>query len=450
MQHRCQRPSHPRAARVPVAVIAKTRPAPVLAPIALAVAALAIAAVARAGTPPPFIDVTTTHVPPGPDLHAVDAVMIDVDSDGDLDVVVAVEHGPNALYRNDGRGRLTWVPGIFDATPRDNEHVRAADFDGDGHMDVVFVTESEEVHALYLGDGRGGFTDRSDRLPGGSQGNALAVGDVDGDGLPDIVVGSTQEGTDVPARNRLWLNDRTRPGHFIDATATHLPALDAHAQGIALADVDGDGDVDMVIANQVPPNRLLLNDGHGRFTDATARLGTQVPMESREVHVFDATGDGHPDLVFFNLTSNNQAWDKDPRTRLFVNDGHGRFRDETEARLPSHVFSSWGGTVVDFDGDGAPDLLVSAIQVPGFVPLQVRAWRNDGRGHFTDVTLDVMPGHTVGRGWSMAQGDLDGDGRPDVFIGGWRSQARLLLTNHEVAKSPSATPVPLRRADLRE
>lgn len=390
-----------------------------------------------------YTDVTTTHVPLGPDMHAVDATMIDVDRDGDLDVVVAVERGPNALYLNDGKGRLTWKPGVFDATPRDNEHVAAADFNGDGHMDLVFVAEADEIHALYFGDGKGGFADMSARLPSGSQGNAVAVGDVNGDGLPDIVVGNTPEDKDGPARNFLWLNDATRPGHFIDATDTHLPKTADHAQDIALADMNGDGHLDMVIANQSPPNRLLLNDGKGRFTDATARLDLQVPLETREVHVFDANRDGHPDILFFNLTSNNHDWDKDPQTRLLVNDGKGYFRDETGQRLPQHRFSSWGGTIVDFDEDGAPDILVSAIQVPGFVPLQVRAWRNDGRGKFEDVTLSIVPGATVGRSWSMAQGDLDGDGKPDIFIGGWRSQARLLLTDQAILEPSRPAPTPL-------
>jgi hypothetical protein len=402
-------------------------------PSSLLFTALSCASITACAAPPPpattlFTDVTATHVPADAELHALDAALLDADGDGDLDVAVAVENGANRLYLNDGTGKLSHTPGAFGSIAGDNEHVRVADFNGDGHMDVVFVAEDTEQHNLFLGDGKGGFTRAIERLPATSQANAVAVGDVNGDGLPDIVVGNTTEGKEGVARPFLWLNDRARPGWFIDASTSHLPAIDVQAQGIVLADLDGDGDLDMAIASQDPINRLLLNDGGGRFTDATDRLGKQVATETREVHALDANGDGRLDLVFFNLTSNNRDWDKDPQTRLLINQGNARFKDETRTRLPTHRFSSWGGTVVDFNHDGHPDLVVSAIDVPGFVPLQVRAWQNDGKGNFSDVTAKVIPAATVGRSWSMARGDLDGDGKPDLFIGGWQSQARLLLS----------------------
>jgi len=401
-------------------------------PSSLLFTALSCASITACAAPPPattlFTDVTATHVPADAELHALDAALLDADGDGDLDVAVAVENGANRLYLNDGAGKLSHTPGAFGSIAGDNEHVRVADFNGDGHMDVVFVAEDTEQHNLFLGDGKGGFTRASERLPATSQANAVAVGDVNGDGLPDIVVGNTTEGKEGVAQPFLWLNDRARPGWFIDASTSHLPAIDVQAQGIVLADLDGDGDLDMAIASQDPINRLLLNDGGGRFTDATDRLGKQVATETREVHALDANGDGRLDLVFFNLTSNNRDWDKDPQTRLLINQGNARFKDETRARLPTHRFSSWGGSVVDFNEDGHPDLVVSAIDVPGFVPLQVRAWQNDGKGNFSDVTASVIPAATVGRSWSMARGDLDGDGKQDLFIGGWQSQARLLLS----------------------
>lgn len=388
-----------------------------------------------------FVDATATHVPAFATLHATDSAFIDVDKDGDLDIVVSVEYGQNRLYLNDGKGKLTYRPGVFGDGIHDSEHVRAADFDGDGNMDVVFVTESDEVHQLYMGDGKGSFTNASDRLPAGSQGNGLTIGDVNGDGLPDIVVGSTGEigyGPDMklrPARTLLFLNDRQRPGHFIDASETHMPEGDYQTEGVVLADIDGDDDLDMVLASPAHDNRLLINDGTGRFTDESKRMETLVATETRDVKVVDVNKDGHLDIVFFNITSNNMGWDKDPQTRLLMNDGKGNFKDETEARLPKNTFSSWAGTVVDWNNDGAPDLLVGAIQVPGFVPMQPRAWQNDGTGKFADVTAEIVPGITVGRNWSAGQGDLDGDGKDDILIGGWGTQARLLLTDIDGYKS---------------
>ena len=391
-----------------------------------------------------WIDATLPNVPVAPALHATDSVFIDIDHDGDLDVVVSVEHGVNRLYRNDGGAKLTYVPDAFGTRMHDSEHVRAADVNRDGHMDVVFVAEADEYHQLYLGDGKGGFVDASARPPAHSQGNGLALGDVNGDGLPDIFIGSTGEaggGKEVPARNLLFLGDLKRPGYFIDASATHLPQTNDQTEGAVLADMDGDGHLDLVLASPSQPNRLLINDGKGRLRDQSQRLDLKVPMETRDVHVLDVNGDGRLDIVFFNITSNHAGWEKDPQTRLLVNDGKGRYRDETAARLPGHTFSSWAGTVVDFNGDGAPDLLVGAIQVPGFVPLQPRAWQNDGKGTFSDVTLSVLPGVTVGRSWSMGRGDLDGDGKDDVFIGGWGTQARLLLSDIRKHRA-SLPPVP--------
>lgn len=138
-----------------------------------------------------YVDVTATHVPIESSPHSTDSVFIDVDHEGDLDWVVSVEHGVNRLYLNNGKGRLTNKPDAFGKVIHDSEHVRAANFKGDSNMDVVFVAEADEVHQLFLGDGKGSFTDVSDRLPATSQGNGLAFGDVNGDNLPDIIIGST-------------------------------------------------------------------------------------------------------------------------------------------------------------------------------------------------------------------------------------------------------------------
>jgi hypothetical protein len=67
--------------------------------------------------------------------------------------------------------------------------------------------------------------------------------------------------------------------------------------------------------------------------------------------------------------------------------------------------------------------------------MQLRAWRNDGKGNFTDVTLTAIPNSVVGRHWSMAVGDLDGDSHDDLLVGAWGTQARLLLTDRDAVRA---------------
>ncbi len=370
-----------------------------------------------------FNDVTLTHLPQDANLHALDAAFGDIDEDGDLDIVIAVEGEVNRLYLNDGTGKFTWKKGVFRDVRTDSEHVRLADFNKDGHLDAIFVAEDDQTPELYLGNGDGTFRDLSDELPAKSEGNGLAVGDVNGDGLPDILVGNSG----AKGQNFLWMNNPAKPGSFIDRTKANLPVINDSTQDIKLGDLDGDGDLDMIVGNEIPPNRLFFNDGNGVFTERASQIELLVPLHTRENVLFDADGDGDLDILVANLTNNGGQWDKDPQTRLLINDGKGNFRDETKSRMPENRFSTYAANVVDFDGDGHPDIILSAIVIPGFTADKVRAYRNDGKGRFTDMTAEVIPDETRGRSWGIAIGDVNKDNIPDVFIGGWGSQARLLL-----------------------
>jgi len=369
-----------------------------------------------------FDDVTDTHIPLDPEAHALNPLLIDVDGDDDLDAVLAMELDENRLYINDGTGRFVWKKNVFSAVKHDTEHVRAADFNQDGHMDLIFVAEDDQNHELYFGNGDGSFKDMSSQLLARSEANGLDVGDVNGDGLPDIVVGNSGE----KGQNFLWLNDADKPGQFMEANAT-LPQVNDATQSINLADVDGDGDLDMLVGNEVPPNRLLLNNGNGVFSEGAEALELPVPLETRMVLAFDADGDGDLDIVFSNLTSNGRNYEKDPQMRILINDGQGNFQDESEARLPENRFSSYASNFIDFDDDGDLDLLVGTIRIPGFEPDKIRAYENDGKGVFSDISDFAIPNQTVARGWDIAIGDVNGDGIDDAMIGGWGTQLRLLL-----------------------
>jgi hypothetical protein len=370
-----------------------------------------------------FKDVTATQVPLDGKAHALDVVFLDVDADRDLDAILALESEPNRLYLNDGKGKFTWRKNTFAEKNHDSEHVRIADFNKDGVADVIFVAEDDQAHEYYLGKGDGTFTDVSDRLLAKSEANGLDVGDVNGDGLPDIIIGNS--GTQ--AKDFLWINNPEKPGYFIDHTTHGLPANDDQTQAIKLADLNGDGALDMVVGNEVPPNRLFFNDGKGKFTEYPESLELLVPLHTRDVLVFDANRDGHADILLVNLTNNGGQWDKDPTARLLINDGKGNFKDETAQRIPAQKLSSYSGTIVDFNHDGYVDIILSAIKTPPFEAAQVQALQNDGKGVFTNVTGKVIPAITISRGWGIAVGDVNGDAVLDLMIGGWGSQVRLLL-----------------------
>ena len=338
-----------------------------------------------------FADETTVRLPIA-GYVALDADVGDVDGDGDLDLVYA-RFGHKLLYLNDGAGLFV------DATaaripPNVHDHRRAAvaDVDGDGDVDLVLTSRIRPTE-LYLNDGLGTFENvTATHLPSaGGDTMGAGFGDVDGDGDPDLALTRTR------TSNQLFLNDGS--GRFTNVTATHMPSDADWSVDVAFADVDGDRALDLLFANSRSPNRLYMNDGAGRFTDATTTHMPASVDDSYDAGVGDLDGDGDPDVVFCGGTK-----------YLLINDGSGRFADRTSTYWPAPVYKSTKGALGDVDGDGDLDLYV------GVDEQQDRLFLNDGAGRLTDVTTGRLPVDQVGT-TAVAFVDVDLDGDADVVAG---------------------------------
>ena len=354
-----------------------------------------------------FVDVTV-HLLPGALQRRgsfLSVALGDVDGNGVLDAVFGRRQARSLLYLNDGTGALIEREKIQHADEF-TAGLACADVDGDGDQDVFLgngLSRSEQ-NRLLLNDGNGFFSDvTATHLPAGAadQTLAAAAGDVDGDGDADLFVGND-------GQSRLFLNDGA--GGFADATATHLPASSLPVTALALGDVDSDGDVDAVLGGDVfGRKRLYLNTGNGVFDDVTA---THLPGSGRQTEdlaLADLDGDGDLDLVAA----------KDPgHPEILRNDGTGRFEDVTTQVLPPGNSQGTNAVaIVDVDGDGDQDLILGEEirGCYGYCPTLGKLYLNDGSGTFTNASRN-LPRGGLPEAVDLAVGDVDGDGDPDLVV----------------------------------
>jgi hypothetical protein len=414
-----------------------------------------------------------------PEVIGSGGAVFDFDKDGDLDVF-AVQgtllkpgppggvHGPfsrSRLYRNDrglnGDTRLRFT----DVTERSGlvaagygMGAATGDFDNDGFVDlyVTFLGSSR----LFRNAGDGTFTDVTARartdVPAWA--TSATFFDYDRDGWLDLFVatyvdfsvdmkrgcfsaGSARDYCNpvvyAPVADRLFHNEGN--GTFTDVSArAGIGRAAARGLGVLAADYNGDGWLDLYVANDGDPNQLWINQrGTGIFTDEALLSGVAVNRNgqaqgSMGIDLADIDGDEDEDLFVTNLDNEGNT--------LYLNLGKGLYEDRTsETGLFKLGFTGFGTRFVDYDLDGGLDLFIAngavrhlsrQVQAGDPYPLKQRnqLYRNDRKGKFTDVTEragTALAPLFVARG--VAAGDLDNDGAADLVVFNNSGPARVLM-----------------------
>jgi enediyne biosynthesis protein E4 len=408
------------------------------------------------------------------EILAPGVALFDMDNDGDLDVYIPQGHLLGGSSRI-SRGRLY----RNDLTPGGNLHftdvtdasgivasgygmgVAAGDFDNDGYVDLYLTNFG--TSQLFHNNGNGTFTDVTKPSGTGVSGWGVAATfvDYDRDGRLDLYVGSylqysTESSTKCyspsgaldyctpntykPLPGRLFHNNGD--GTFADVTAKSRIASEfGPALGVAAADFDDDGWIDLYIANDSQPNQLWINQHDGTFRNTALAAGVALTAEGKAeasmgVDAGDFDNDGDEDIFITEQTGEGH--------NLYVNDGHGRFEDQSARSglaSASLGYTGFGAAWFDIDNDGWLDLLTvngavqtiqSLAQAHDPFPLHQRkqVFRNLANGRFQDVTAQagkVFELSEVGRG--AAFGDIDNDGDTDVVVANNNGPVRLLINN---------------------
>jgi hypothetical protein len=335
--------------------------------------------------------------------------------------------------------------GIFDPKrARSGGGTLLEDFDGDGRLDLFFGGYLPDDQVLYYrGRGDGAFVDRT--KPAGLMGELgafrLNQADVDNDGDLDVLL--VRGGWITPGRNTLLINEG---GWFRDGTAQAGLGDEAEpTMAAAWADWDGDGWIDLALANLVQPQqrgeglRLYRNRGDGTFQDVSRSAGLPSLRLCAGLTWGDVDEDGDPDLYVSVAFGQNF---------LFRNE-RGHFVDRTfraGVARPVTGFPCW---FFDADDDGHLDLFAASfwpvfeeeladltgVGRPPSPAAPLRLYRGRGDGTFTDVTAEQGLLHAVST-MGANHGDLDSDGRLDVYLGTGSPYLAHLVPNRFFHNTP--------------
>lgn len=349
------------------------------------------------------------------------ALVFDADGDGDEDIVVAVrplDLRPFPPFFLGGRSYLLrresgrFVDGGTILPPMGDGAVDAcrADFDGDGDPDLAFAvfgtvasSYSKGGIRLAFNDGKGNFQPGLRLIAPTVQGTCIAQGDVDGDGDIDLLLG-------VGFGVELWVNDGR--GKFSDASARLPNPVTPHlAEQVRLVDLDGDRDLDAYVlvrnTGNAPTSLVLINDGSGRFvTKSTPAAPETQPGE--DCAFGDLDGDGDLDL----LITTSQA--QQGGNRVLLNDGKANFTDRSSLLLPAPMAHRLV-LLQDLDLDGDLDLVLAGGPLRSNTGQRLDTLFNDGRAGFQRTAASLQAEYRALQLEGLVATDLDGRPGPELF-----------------------------------
>ncbi len=273
--------------------------------------------------------------------------------------------------------------------------VACADFNNDGYLDLFVLAGRSKPNLLYLNKKDGTFTETGDAagLADYLLGVGAVAGDVDNDGDLDLYV------VNYLAANKLYLNDGK--ARFTDATVAAGVGDTGPGIGAAMADYNNDGFLDIYVINRATTNHASIfyrNNGDGTFKNVTAETQTGVIGRSLGVGFFDYDLDGDQDLYVV---------DEFELDHFFRNNNDGTFTDVTAASQITKT-EGMGIDFADYDNDGDFDFYIGDYN---YDPL----FRNNGDGTFTDVARQSGIDND-GIGWGVNFMDYDNDGDRDVYV----------------------------------
>ena len=384
------------------------------------------------GTAAPFNDVVSSSI--GTSTRTIAIALADVNGDGLLDFAASDDYSNVDLFLNNGTADpfagVTSTPVVNDTgNVGTTSAIVFADVDGDGDLDALLGNrDADKQSRLYLNNGTADPFNSVTAANIGSDTDhtaAMAVGDMDNDGHPDIVIGNgywniENQGFEEP--NKLYLN-LGAPYVFGHLTATAIGPDTDNTEAVAIGDVDNDGDLDLATGNDGQTNKLYLNNHtDAPFLGASTLIAGTEADNTYDIILADMNGDGKPDL----LAANNGQLD-----RLYLNDGDDDPFD-TLAGTPIGNYDlnatpqlglSHAIEIADINGDGLLDVVVGLYYIAvGIMDPEYpnRLFLNDGAGDPFDTTTPINIGATrvtVNATNTIAIGDINHDGNPDVIEG---------------------------------